>query len=292
MSVRPISARHSTSRVPAARAILAIASMLMCIPETLRAQSTLHRFDRQQLTNTYFSEGVAVGDLDRDQINDIVYGPYWFKGPDYAEKYEIYPAKPQPMERYADHFFAWAYDFDSDGAQDVLTVGFPGTPAYVYENPGDGRGKWIKHQVFDWVSNESPQFADLVGDERPELICTRDGFFGFVTIDWEKPFSTWTFHPISERVTAEKFGHGLGLGDVNGDGHIDILHAGGWFEQPENNALNGRWRSHAVAFSSAYGGAEMYCYDVDGDGDSDVITSEAAHDFGLAWYEQLPGDED
>jgi hypothetical protein len=31
----------------------------------------------------------------------------------------------------------------------------------------------------------------------------------------------------------------------------------------------------------------MYAYDVDGDGDSDVITSLAAHEFGLAWYEQL-----
>ena len=30
----------------------------------------------------------------------------------------------------------------------------------------------------------------------------------------------------------------------------------------------------------------MYAYDVDGDGDNDVITSLAAHDFGLAWYEQ------
>ena len=31
----------------------------------------------------------------------------------------------------------------------------------------------------------------------------------------------------------------------------------------------------------------MFAYDVDGDGDNDVITSLAAHDFGLAWYEQV-----
>ena len=31
----------------------------------------------------------------------------------------------------------------------------------------------------------------------------------------------------------------------------------------------------------------MYAYDVDGDGDNDVITSLAAHEFGLAWHEQL-----
>ena len=31
----------------------------------------------------------------------------------------------------------------------------------------------------------------------------------------------------------------------------------------------------------------MYAYDVDGDGDNDVITSVAAHGYGLAWYEQV-----
>jgi hypothetical protein len=68
---------------------------------------------------------------------------------------------------------------------------------------------------------------------------------------------------------------------------MDIIHSKGWFEQPESNATTSRWRHHDVSFSSSYGGAEMYAYDVDGDGDTDVITSEAAHDFGLAWYEQI-----
>ena len=35
------------------------------------------------------------------------------------------------------------------------------------------------------------------------------------------------------------------------------------------------WEFHAVAFAGP-GGAEMYAYDVDGDGDNDVITSLAA----------------
>ncbi len=258
-------------------------------------ESVLLEFKRQQLTPTYFSEGIAVGDINGDADMDVVYGPYWFAGPAFTEKHEIFPAKEQPMEAYANHFFAWIYDFNADGANDVFVVGFPGTPAYVYENPmQSGREQaadqvptaWVKHQVFDWVSNESPQLANLIGDERPELVCTRDGFFGFATIDWEKPFSAWVFHPISEQVTASKFGHGLGIGDVNSDGLLDILHAGGWYEQPQDQATQGRWREHQVKFSSAYGGAEMFAYDVDGDGDNDIITSEAAHDFGLSWYEQ------
>src|SRR6185312_4566666 len=86
------------------------------------------------------------------------------------------------------------------------------------------------------------------------------------------------------------FGHGLGVGDINGDERMDLLTATGWFEQPEAKAETERWPFHPAKFSNAYGGAEMYAYDVDGDGDNDVITSLAAHDFGLAWYEQQPGD--
>lgn len=248
--------------------------------------NTLHQFEPTPLTDVYYSEGVGVGDINGDDVNDIVYGPHWYAGPDYKKASEFYPPKPQNREGYADNFFNWVYDFDGDGANDIFVVGFPSTPAYVYQNPGRTKRAWIKHQVFDWVSNESPHFVQLVGDETPELVCTRDGFFGFATIDRSKPFEAWKFHAVSEQVTDKKFGHGLGVGDVNGDGRLDIVHSKGWLEQPVENATTARWKPHVASFSSAYGGAEMLVYDVDGDGLNDVITSEAAHDFGLSWYQQ------
>lgn len=260
------------------------------------AEPVLLSFKTQQLTDEYYSEGAGAGDLNHDGAIDVVYGPHWYEGPKFTVKHEIYPPKAQNREGYADNFFAWVRDFDGDQWNDIFVVGFPGTPAYVYKNPGKegGQGQaWSKHQVFDWVSNESPQLVNLVGDETPELVCTRDGFFGYAVIDPAKPLSPWSFQAVSEKVADRKFGHGLGVGDVNGDKRLDILHAGGWFEQPARlDAAGGRWASHAVKFSPAYGGAEMYAYDVDGDGDQDVITSLAAHDFGLAWYEQTrQGDE-
>jgi hypothetical protein len=36
------------------------------------------------------------------------------------------------------------------------------------------------------------------------------------------------------------------------------------------------------------GGAQIYVYDVDGDGLNDIITSHQAHGYGLAWYKQGP----
>ena len=249
---------------------------------------SLSEFERHELTDVYYSEGATAGDLNADGICDLVYGPHWYAGPDFARAREIYPAEPQPTEFYANSFFDWLYDFDGDGDLDLLMVGLPGTPAFLFEHPEAEAldQHWKRHVVLDSVSNESPQFVNLVGDERPELVCTRQGVFGFASVNWESPLSAWSFHAISDLETAARFGHGLGVGDLNADGRADVLHAGGWFEQPESQPETQPWTNHEVAFTNAYGGADMFAYDVDGDGDQDVITSLAAHDFGLAWYEQ------
>ncbi|MGV3663822.1 MAG: FG-GAP repeat domain-containing protein [Prosthecobacter sp.] len=252
------------------------------------AEPVLHTFERVQLTDTYYSEGINAADIDKDGHMDVIYGPFWFAGPEFKTKQLIYQAMPQPREAYANHFFAWPYDVDGDGWTDVLTAGFPGTPAHVYRNPGkEGHAApWPKHVVFDWVSNESPHFTNLVGDEKPELVCTRDGYFGYVEMNLSAPLETWNFYPISEKMAPTRFGHGLGVGDVNKDGRLDVLMKDGWFEQPED-LTQGLWTLHRAAFASP-GGAEMFAYDVDGDGDNDVITSLAAHEFGLSWHEQTP----
>ena len=251
-------------------------------------QGTVHSFNRQSLTKTYFSEGAGVGDLNADGKPDVVYGPYWFEGPEFKVSHEIYAPKPQPMNAYADHFFAWVHDFNGDGFNDVLTVGFPGTPAYVYENPGKevaAAGHWIKHQIFDWVSNESPAFTDITGDGKPELVCTRAGMFGYAEPSG-KDFDAWKFTRISEVVAHERFGHALGLGDVDGDGKLDVMANNGWFKNP-GPGKQGLWDFEAVPFCP--GGADMFAYDVDADGLNDVITSLDAHGYGLVWWQQQKG---
>ncbi|MEZ6102426.1 MAG: c-type cytochrome [Pirellulaceae bacterium] len=262
------------------------------LPSRAAEQLRLHSFERKQLSDVYYAEGAAFGDLDGDGTSDAVSGPFWYRGPDFTESKALYPPKAQPREGYADNFFSWVTDFNGDGRNDVLVVGFPGTPAYVYQNPGPAGWDqpWPKHQVMDWVSNESPQFVQLIGDERPEMVCSRDGQFGYYSPTWDKPFSTWPFRAISEAVTDKRFGHGLGVGDVNGDGRMDVLTQNGWYQQPVSVGNGGvddpLWDFHPVKFAPI-GGADMFAYDVDGDGDNDVITSLAAHAYGLAWYEQF-----
>jgi putative membrane-bound dehydrogenase-like protein len=248
----------------------------------------VHQFDRQTLTPIYFSEGAAVGDLNNDGVADVVYGPHWYEGPEFKQSREIYQPKPQPMLGYADHFFAWVHDFNGDQWNDVLVVGFPGTPAHVYENPGasatDNPAHWKKHEVFDWVSNESPQWVDLTGDGQPELVCTRAGHFGYAK---PKPdsFDNWEFQRISAVMAPDRFGHALGVGDVDGDGKMDVLTKDGWLRQP-GDAQQNLWDFQPFVFCEP-GGADMWAYDVNGDGLNDVITSIDAHGWGLVWWEQV-----
>lgn len=286
------------STSPVKKSFVWIAAMLLTAQVAVAAEKELRTFERHNLSNTYYSEGATAGDLNNDGQIDAVYGPYWFEGPDFKTKHELYKPKKFGAHRYSeDNFFNWVYDFNGDGWNDILVVGIPATPAIIFENPGkdgtdqDGADKhWKKHVVLDSVTNESPQFINIVGDEKPELVCTNHKYYGYATVDWSDPFKEWTFHPVSDDSAPERFGHGLGVGDVNGDGRLDIMQAGGWYEQPAKD-VEGRWKFHDTKFTTKYGGADMFAYDVDGDGDNDVVTSLNAHDYGLAWYENV-GEKD
>ncbi|MFO1484339.1 MAG: PVC-type heme-binding CxxCH protein [Verrucomicrobiaceae bacterium] len=258
----------------------------------LLAASSLHAatqitWKRQQLHGDFYSEGAAIGDINGDGKPDVVAGPFWWEGPAFEKKHAYYEPKIFSINGYSDNFFAYVRDFDADKRNDILILGFPGKEARLYLNTGVYDDKpWPMHIVADVVDNESPVFTDITGDGKPEIVCSTGGQFGWFAPNWAKPTEKWPFVAVTDDMKVAKFTHGLGVGDVNGDGKLDLLEARRWWE---NNGTD-KWTQHNFA-AGVGGGAQMFAYDFDANGTNDVFTSLAAHRYGVAVFLQTKNKE-
>ncbi len=269
---------------------LTLAFMLiatLCLACTANAADIA--FEKLTLSDKFLCEGAYYADFDRDGKPDVVAGPYWYAGPDFKQRHQIRPVKEFDPKGYSDNFLTYTGDFNGDDWPDILFVPWPGKDASWYENPAGKPGPWKEHPCLKNVGNESPVWGDVTGDGRPELVFNIDGFLGYGTWDPAKPDQPWTFHKVSTQGKYHKYSHGVGIGDINGDGRVDVLESGCWWEQPADPKPGEPWPQHPFQFATD--AAQLLVYDIDGDGLNDVVTSWHCHLYGLLWHKQVRDDQ-
>lgn len=228
-------------------------------------------------------------DVNRDGRLDIVCGGFWYEAPTW--KKQVVREVEQINGRYDDYSHL-PLDVNGDGRTDLVSANWRSRSLYWIEQPAGVGDAWKQHAIETPGHMETARLHDIDGDGRldilPNCVRTADG----------KPFAAWwelvrgrergergpavfVRHDLPDEVAS----HGIGFGDVNGDGRGDIVSARGWLEAPEDRRA-GRWVWHPDFSLDADASIPILVWDVDGDGDTDLVWGRG-HQIGLYWLEQI-----
>lgn len=244
------------------------------------------------------NEGCAVADFNKDGKLDISAGEFWYPGPDFKEQKPLRKLNVQPPD-YLTNNAEHAWDVNGDGWPDVISGSFMESEIAWYENPkAEGLAKgaeWARHVLIDTklLQNEWTEFRDLDGDGVPELVvnswndnnpmaCYKLAKGGA----GEPIMKPWIIHEAGKMTN----GHGIGFGDINGDGQEDILYGNGWYERPKSNAATAPWIQHQD-WNFPHASCPMLVVDLNGDGRNDMIWGHG-HNYGLYWEERRDDNKD
>jgi len=230
-------------------------------------------------------EAAGAFDIDRDGALDVLCGARWYRGPDFQESYPV--REVEQVGTYYNCFATLPIDANADGRMDYVTCSYFGRDIGWVENPGEPGAPWTYHRIDQPGPSEAAWKLDLTGDGEPDFLPNTVNTVVFYSLAETAAEPRWH----KTEVGTEGAGHGVGTGDVNGDGRIDLLTPQGWYEAPEDpmaepwtwhpewNLVNGESGKDARA------GIQILARDLDGDGRSEVVHG-MGHNYGLYWIRQ------
>jgi hypothetical protein len=240
------------------------------------------KFHKVQISAETF-EAAGVFDVDGDGVPDIVSGGFWYRGPDFRQKF-IIVGQPERFRDYYDDFSVLPIDVNGDGRLDYVTGGWWGQTLRWRENHGKhefgwNMSPWPEHVIAEKVGNiETTRMWDIDGDGMPEIVPNTPN------------------HPLCayKRVGNGKFtrhllhdgglGHGLGYGDVDNDGQNEFITPKGILK-PGRDPLGAAWDLLPGPDIGADASIPVIVADIDGDGQSELIVGNS-HSYGLSWWKR------
>jgi hypothetical protein len=225
-------------------------------------------------------EAVGAADFDGDGQIDIFSGDSWYKAPTWERK-KVREVPLNSGGNYHMDFGDMPMDVNGDGYTDLVTCSYFGRTVGWVQHPGaDATQPWVQHDFDKAGPAEACHLIDINGDGRLDLLPSLNNAVVWFDLVQQKPEVKWE----KRMVGTEGVGHGVGVGDINSDGRLDIIVPKGWWEQPKD-AIKDPWMFHAD-FKLGGTGILILGRDVDGDKLTDVVWG-MGHNYGLFWIRQL-----